>query len=86
VITAIDGSATRGVEQVEMAVTRARPGTTLTVTYLHRGLGQPKTTDIHIVADPRFEVIPVEQAGQTLSAAQRAFREAWLRSRAGNTF
>jgi hypothetical protein len=31
-------------------------------------------------------LVPLEQAGQTLTDAQRRFRDAWLRSRAGNTF
>jgi len=56
------------------------------VTYLHRGRGQPMTATIRVVADPRLEVVPAEQTGQALTAAQRNFRDAWLRSHAGNTF
>ena len=33
-----------------------------------------------------LEVIPAEQAGQPLTDAQRSFRDAWLSSRARNTF
>jgi predicted metalloprotease with PDZ domain len=33
-----------------------------------------------------LEVVPAEQAGQPLSDAQRSFRDAWLSSRARNTF
>jgi hypothetical protein len=43
-------------------------------------------TSLRTVADPTLEVVPVEQAGGMLSDAQRRFREAWLSSRAGNTF
>jgi len=85
VITAINGVATRMVEQVEAAITGARAGTTLNLTYLHRGLGPPKIAEIRVIADPRLEVIPAEQTDQTLTAAQRQFRESWLRSHAGNT-
>ena len=85
VITAINGVATRMVEQVEAAITGARAGTTLNLTYLHRGLGPTKIAEIRVIADPRLEVIPAEQADQTLSAAQRQFRDSWLRSHAGNT-
>ena len=67
-------------------VRSARPGTTLRVTYLHRGRGQTMTTAMQVVADPELALTPVEQTGQTLTDAQRRFREAWLRSRAGNTF
>jgi predicted metalloprotease with PDZ domain len=86
VITAIGGAATTGAEQVEAAIRAASPGTTLNVTYLHRGLGQPKTAAVRVIADPRFEVVPAEQAAQTLTPAQRQFRDAWLSSHAGNTF
>ena len=86
VITAIGGTAATRAEEVDVAIRAARPGMPLTVTYLHRGRGQPMTATIRIVADPRLEVVPAEQAGQTLTAAQRSFRDAWLRSHAGNTF
>ena len=33
-----------------------------------------------------YEVVPVEQTGQPLTDAQRSFRDAWLSSRARNTF
>jgi hypothetical protein len=36
-------------------------------------------------AEP-LEVVPAEQAGQPLTDAQRSFRDAWLSSRARNTF
>jgi hypothetical protein len=41
---------------------------------------------IRTVADPTFDVVPAEQAGRALTDAQRRFRDAWLSSRAGNTF
>ena len=86
VITAVDGVAATDAEQVGAAIRAASPGTTLNVTYLHRGLGQPKMAAIRVAADPRFEVIPAEQTDQTLMPTQRQFRDAWLRSHAGNTF
>jgi len=86
VITAVGGMAMTGAEQFEAAVRSTRPGTALRVTYLHRGRGQPMTSTIQVVADPELAVVPVEQAGQMLTDAQRRFRDAWLRSRAGNTF
>ena len=86
VITSIGGAAANAAEQVESVVRAARPGTSLNVTYLHRGIGSPRNTAIRTTADPRLEVVPVEMAGQTLTASQRQFRDAWLRSKAGNTF
>jgi predicted metalloprotease with PDZ domain len=86
VITAIGPTATTRAEEVEAAIRATRPGTPLTVTYLHRGRGQPITATLRVIADPGLEVVPAEQAGQALTDTQRAFREAWLRSHAGNTF
>jgi len=86
VITAIAGAAVSAAEQVDSAIRAARPGTTVNVTYLHRGMGPPKNVAIRVIADPRLEVVPAETAGQTLTPAQRQFRDEWLRSRAGNTF
>ena len=34
----------------------------------------------------QYEVLPIEQTGQPLTDAQRSFRDAWLSSRARNTF
>jgi predicted metalloprotease with PDZ domain len=86
VITAIGGAATTRAEEVDAAIRAARPGNPLAVTYLHRGRGQPMTATLRVIADPRLEVVPAEQAGQNLTDAQRRFRDAWLRSHAGNTF
>jgi hypothetical protein len=41
---------------------------------------------IRTVADPTSTSLPAEQAGRALTEAQRRFRDAWLSSRAGNTF
>jgi predicted metalloprotease with PDZ domain len=84
VIVAVDASAARRAEDVNTAIRAARPGASLAVTYLRRN--QRVTSMIRVVADPRVEVVPAEQAGQTLTDAQRRFRDAWLRSAAGNTF
>jgi len=36
--------------------------------------------------DPRLTLTPIEEAGQTLTDAQRRFREAWLSSATRNSF
>ena len=86
VITAIGGTSMRRAEEVDAAIRGTSPGSMAAVTYLRRGRGQPLMTSIRTVADPTLEVVPVEQAGGTLSDAQRRFRDGWLSSRAGNTF
>ena len=84
VIVAVDAAAAPRAEDVNAAIRAARPGVSLAVTYLRRN--QRVTSMIRVIADPRVEVVPAEQAGQTLTDAQRRFRDAWLRSAAGNTF
>jgi predicted metalloprotease with PDZ domain len=47
-----------------------------------RRRGREMRTTLRLVADRRVEVVRMEQAGKTPTEAQRARREAWLRSRA----
>ena len=86
VITAIDGTAMTRAEEIDAAIRATAPGNMVTVTYLHRGRGQPLMTTIRTVADPTLEIVPAEQAGEALTDAKRRFRDSWLSSRAGNTF
>jgi len=86
VIMAIGATSMRRAEEVDAAIRATPPGSMVTVTYLRRGRGQALMTTIRTVADPTLEIVPAEQAGRTLSDAQRRFRDGWLSSRAGNTF
>ncbi|HKI93650.1 MAG TPA: hypothetical protein VJ992_00010 [Gemmatimonadales bacterium] len=54
------------------------PGDSVEVTFVQRGMTEHKT--LVFVADPRVELVPAEDAGMTLTDAQRAFRAAWLGS------
>jgi hypothetical protein len=42
--------------------------------------GERVTARLRLVADPRVEIVTVEETGKTLNAAQRNFRRAWLGS------
>ena len=86
VITAVGSMSVTRADQVDSTVRSTRPGTPLTVTYLHHGRAPAMTTTVQTMADPRLEVVSAEQAGQQVTAAQRQFRDAWLRSKAGNGF
>jgi hypothetical protein len=44
------------------------------------------STALKLVDDPRLTLTPAEEAGQTLTDAQRRFRETWLSSAARNSF
>jgi len=86
VLTQVGGAPVTRADEIDAAIRGARPGTSVAVTYLHRGRGQPMSATIRVIPDPRLELVPAEQAGQALTDAQRRFRDGWLRSQAGNTF
>ena len=56
------------------------------VTLIYERHGQRATTTVNVDEDPRRELLPVEQAGGSLTADQRRFRETWLSPQARNAF
>jgi hypothetical protein len=48
--------------------------------------GVRASTALTLIDDPRLEVVPFEDAGQSLNETQRRFRDAWLNSAARNSF
>jgi predicted metalloprotease with PDZ domain len=50
-----------------------------------RPTGEIVKTTIALGEDPSLETVPAEAAGRTLTAEQKAFRDAWLGSRAGQS-
>jgi hypothetical protein len=69
---------------VDRLVAARKPGEPLPVIYERRGARI--STALKLGDDPRLELVPIEEAGQGLSEAQRRFREAWLSSAARNSF
>jgi predicted metalloprotease with PDZ domain len=57
------------------------PGDSVALVFQQRG--REVRARLSLTADPRVAVVPMEQAGAAPSEAQRAFRAAWLASRAG---
>ena len=84
VILAAGGVEARTVEDVERAITSRRPGEQLAIAFERRGTRVNAT--VTLIADPRVEVMTMEQSGGALSPEQRRMREAWLSSGARNTF
>jgi predicted metalloprotease with PDZ domain len=80
-IVAVDGVSMGDPTAVLQAVAAHRPGERMAIAYERRG--ERRTTTVTLAADPRGELIPVEDAGGTLTDAQRRFRAAWLDSPAG---
>jgi predicted metalloprotease with PDZ domain len=80
IIVSIGGSRTATSADIERAIAARKPGDSLQVVYDHRG--QRITSVLTLVEDPTLELVPAEEAGQTLTEAQRRFRDSWLSSAA----
>ena len=77
VVRALDGG--RLEVETELAGELA-PGDSIALVVRQRGREVPMT--VRLVADPTLEVVRAEEVGEPLTEAQRAFRAAWLGSRA----
>ncbi|HXG55400.1 MAG TPA: hypothetical protein VNJ03_08500 [Vicinamibacterales bacterium] len=77
VITAMDGKA---FTSLAAALKDRKPGEVLTVEF-RRPSGQVVKGAVTLRPDPALEAVAVESAGGTLTAAQGAFRDAWLGSK-----
>ena len=60
--------------------TEVLPGDALQVVYDRQG--ERITSVIKLTENPSLELVPAEEAGQTLTDAQRRFRDSWLSSAA----
>jgi S1-C subfamily serine protease len=76
VIVSVDGRAVANTAAWNAMVQSHKPGDTVTLTFRRRS--GPVTAMLRISEDPRVQAVPVERIGQSLTAAQRAFRDAWL--------
>jgi hypothetical protein len=68
----------RSADEVERVLRQQKPGASVPVEFERRGMRTSAT--LTLVEDPNVEVVPAEEAGQSLTDAQRAFRAAWLQS------
>jgi predicted metalloprotease with PDZ domain len=62
------------------AIGQRKPGDTVTLVVRRRD-GKLVTTTAKLVADPGVQVVALENAGGTLTDAQRTLREGWLASK-----
>jgi predicted metalloprotease with PDZ domain len=76
-ITTADGKPIASVQEWQAAITAHKPGDRMVVGYTRRdGLAGQATMTVG--EDPTLEVVTVEASGGTLTAEQKAFRDAWL--------
>jgi predicted metalloprotease with PDZ domain len=80
VIVSVGGSRVTAVADIDRALMTRKPGDALQIVYERRG--ERITSVLELVENPSLELVPAEEAGQTLSEAQRTFRDAWLSSAA----
>ena len=78
-ILSVDGVAISSRSRLDDIVQRHRPGDAIRMLIRRRGTTRELT--ITIAEDTRLQFVPAEQLGRQLTAAERAFRDAWLSSR-----
>jgi predicted metalloprotease with PDZ domain len=78
-LLAFDGVSVTGPSRLEEAIQRRRPGDRVRISIRRRGATQDLT--LAVAEDPRLQLVPVERTGRQLTAAERAFRSAWLASK-----
>jgi predicted metalloprotease with PDZ domain len=76
-IRKIDGAPVAVPGDVEMVLRRHKPGDSIGVEYTDR-TGHTKSTQLVLQDDPAVALARVESTGGRLTAAQAAFRTAWL--------
>jgi predicted metalloprotease with PDZ domain len=79
-ILSAGGAPVRSQAEWEALLAEGAPGDEVPIVYRQRGREVRAT--LKLTADPEIEVVPVELAGEKPTEAQRAFRAAWLGSRA----
>lgn len=75
-ILRVGESAVSSEQQIADAIAARKPGDTVTVRFLRRGV--ETSTLVTLQEDARLEVVSVESAGGTATEAQKAFRKAWI--------
>jgi predicted metalloprotease with PDZ domain len=82
-IVSIDGTPLTSADAVTQVLRRHKAGDQIPVRFVRRS-GEPVDSTLTLVEDPRVEVLTLEQAGETPTAAQKKFRDDWLSSKAAN--
>src|SRR6185369_17317135 len=72
-VLSIGGTAVTTESTVREAFARRKPGDEVSLVFERRG-GERVTAMLKLVADPRVEIVTIEETGKTLTAAQRTFR------------
>jgi predicted metalloprotease with PDZ domain len=79
-ITTIAGVTLTSQQALDDLLKRHKPGDSVPIRFVRRS-GEAVAATLVFDTDPRIDIVPVEQAGGTLTPDQKRFRDAWLRSR-----
>ncbi len=82
-ILSLDGRPVSRTEDIGAVLARHKPGERIEITFEQRG--QVRTAPLTLAEDPTLEVVTFEAAGQPVTEGVRAFRAAWLDSKAQAT-
>jgi predicted metalloprotease with PDZ domain len=78
-IVSLDGVMLTSQQSIDDVLKRHKPGDSVPIRFVRRS-GEAVNATLVFEADAGIEIVPVERAGGSLTAAQRAFRDAWLGS------
>ena len=78
-IVSLDGEPMASSPQLDRVLQRHKPGDSVPVVFLRRGART--TALLTLEADSHLEIVPVERTGRALTAAERSFRDAWLKTK-----
>jgi predicted metalloprotease with PDZ domain len=73
----LDGRPINGEGDLSAVLRQHKPGDSIAITFTGR-TGKPTTSTVVLAEDPHIEIVPAENAGGSLTEAQKAFRRAWL--------
>ena len=76
----IDGIPLTSQEAFGQVLRKHKPGDQVPIRFVRRS-GETVNGTLTLQPDPRFEIVPLEQAGETPTEAQKKFRDDWLGSK-----
>jgi predicted metalloprotease with PDZ domain len=80
VINSVDGKPASSGAMIQIIVSAHKPGDRVTIAYSHPD-GKTGSGTVTLGEDPEMIAVTLESTGGTPSAAQKAFRDAWLSSK-----
>jgi predicted metalloprotease with PDZ domain len=84
VIVALGGRDIRSASEFERMIRERKPGETIPIAFERRG--QRVMSAIHVIEDPRVEIVGAERTSRPLTMEEKTFRGAWLSTHLRESF